>query len=302
MSDGAGGTPSRQALFVGIGCFVLWGAMPLLFIALGRMGASPWEIVGQRALWSAPWAGLLVLLARQGGHVRQAFARPGTVAWLALSAALIASGWGVFVWAVNNGHNLEASLGYYLNPLLNMAVGAAIFRERMNRFGVAAVALATVGVALQTVALGRLPMISLFLALTFLGYGLIRKKLAVEAQAGLFIECLLIAVPGVAYVIWLAHAGGGVFGRSLGPSLLMATVGPATVIPLALFAWIARRLPLSTIGFMQFIGPTMGFFIGLSLGETLPPLGIVAFAFIWAGAAMFGLGAWRTARRIQRPA
>jgi chloramphenicol-sensitive protein RarD len=293
------GGETRRALLVGFGCYVVWGLTPLLFIAMGRAGASPWAILAHRALWSAPWAGLLVLIARQGGEVRSAIADPRRLFWLILSATAISSGWGVFVWSVNNGRNIEASLGYFITPLLNMGAGALIFRERIDRFGALAIALAATGVALQTIALGHPPVIALYLAFTFWIYGLIRRQIAVEAQTGLFIECLLMTVPGLAAVIFLHGHGGDIFGRGLGPSLLMMAAGPVTVAPLALFAWTARRLPLSTFGFLQFISPTIGFLIGLGVGERLTPLGVVAFAFIWTGSAVFMLGAWRASMRLR---
>ncbi len=298
----APGETSRQALFVGVGCYALWGAMPALFIVMEHAGAAPLEILGQRAMWAAPWAFLLVLLGGQAGQAARVFARPRLLAMLALSALLIGSGWAVYVWAVTNGRNLESSLGYYITPLLNMAVGALVFRERIDRIGAAAIALAAVGVVLQTLALGHPPLIALFLAFAFWGYGIIRRQVDADAQTGLFVECLLMAGPGLAYVIWLHHAGGGIFGRSPGGSLLMATAGPATVAPLALFAWAVRRLPFSVMGFLQFIAPTIGFAIGIANGETLTPLTAVSFIFIWAGAGVFVLGAWRAARRLQKAA
>lgn len=297
----AGGS-ARQALIAGVACYLLWGAMPILFIVMGRAGATPWEILAHRAVWSAPWAGLLVLLAGQGPQVAKVFSSPRRIALLATSAAMISSGWAVYVWSVNNGRNLEASLGYYITPLLNMAAGAIFFRERIDRFGAAAIALAAIGVVLQTVALGHLPIIALYLAAAFWGYGLIRRQIDVDAQTGLFVECVLMVVPGVAYVLWLHHAGGGVFARDAGHSLLMLTTGPATVAPLALFAWTARRLPFATIGFLQFISPTIGFMVGLAVGERLNPLGVVSFGFIWAGAAVYVAGALRASMRLQVPA
>ncbi len=300
LATTAPGGPSRQALFVGVGCYALWGAMPALFIVMGHAGASPLEILGERAMWAAPWAFLLVLIAGQAGQAARVFARPRLLAMLALSALLIGSGWAVYVWAVTNGRNLESSLGYYITPLLNMGVGALVFRERIDRIGAAAIALAAIGVVLQTLALGHPPLIALFLAFAFWGYGIIRRQIDADAQTGLFVECLLMAGPGLAYVIWLHHAGGGVFGRSPGASLLMSTAGPATVAPLALFAWTVRRLPLSVMGFLQFIAPTIGFAIGIANGERLTALTAVSFAFIWAGAAAFVFGAWRATRRLQR--
>lgn len=293
----APGGPSRQALAAGVVCYLLWGFMPVLFIVMGRAGASPWEILAQRTIWSAPLAGLLVLAARQGREVLGILRNPRLLGWLALSTLLIGANWTVFVWAVNNGHNLEAALGYYINPLLNMAAGAVVFRERIDRTGRAAIALAAIGVAIQTVALGRPPLISLALAGAFCGYGLIRKRIAASAQAGLFVECLLLVGPGLAYAVWLHGHGGGLFGRSPGDSLLLSLAGPMTVVPLALFSWAARRLPFSTVGFLQFISPTIGFLTGLETGERMTAILALSFAFIWIGAATFAYGAWRAGRR-----
>ena len=272
--------------------------MPALFIAMGRAGASPWEILAQRTVWSAPLAAVLVVFARQLPEVRAIFGRPRVLGWLALSTLLIAGNWSVFIWAVNNHHNLEASLGYYINPLLNMAAGAVLFRERLDRTGAIAIALAALGVGLMTLAFGRPPLISLALAGSFCGYGLIRRQVAASAQAGLLVECLFLFGPGLACAAWLS-AHGGVFGRSPGVSLLLAAAGPMTVAPLALFSWSARRLPFSVLGFLQFISPTIGFVTGLETGERLTPLTAVSFVLIWIGAALFALGAWRAGRRLR---
>jgi chloramphenicol-sensitive protein RarD len=293
---------SRRAFLVGVFCYATWGLTPALFIAMNRAGASPWDILAHRTLWSALWAGLLVLANRRMGEARAVFTHPRRLGLLALSAAAISSGWAVFVWSVANGHNIEASVGYFITPLLNMAVGALFFRERINRIGAAAIALATVGVALQAFSLGHFPLIALFLATTFWIYGLIRKQIAVEAETGLFVECLLIMPVGLALVFWLHGQGSDIFGRSVGDTALMLSAGPATVLPLALFSWTARRLALSTFGFLQFISPTIGFLIGLTVGEQLNSLGMISFGFIWAGSAAFMFGAWRASRMIERPA
>jgi chloramphenicol-sensitive protein RarD len=295
----APGGHHRQALSAALACYIIWGAIPALFIVMGRAGAGPWEILGQRALWSTPWAGALVLLAGQGREVLAVFAKPRVLGLLCASTLLIGANWTVFVWAVNTGHNLDSSLGYYINPLFNMAIGGLVFGERIDRFGAVAIGLAALGVVIQTIAIGHLPLISLFLAITFCAYGVIRRRVDAEAQTGLFVECLLLAVPGALYIAWLHGHGGGVFDHSLGGGLLMAMTGPATVVPLALFSWTARRLPFSTMGFLQYIGPTMGFMTGVVTGEVLTPLRAVSFAFIWAGAAIFVWGAWRAARRAR---
>ena len=288
----------RPALVAGILCNLLWGGAPVLFMALGRAGADSWEIVAQRAMWSALWALPLVLLAGQWGEVRRAAGEPRTLFLLFCSASSIATGWALYVWAVNHGHNLDSSLGYYINPLMNVAAGALFFRERVGAIGAAAIGLALIGVALQTAALGQLPLISLVLATTFWIYGLIRRQVSVDAQSGLFIECAFMFPLGLAFTLFLAVRHAGVFGRELGSSLLMLLVGPITVAPLALFSWTARRLPFGVLGFLQFLSPTVGFCVGLEAGETLTPLRLASFAFIWAGAFAFAFGAWRKSRGL----
>jgi len=287
----------RPAFLAGAACYVLWGVSPLLYQAIGRAGPDAWEITGHRAVWSVLFAGALALLARQGVQVRQAFRRPRTIGLLALSTALIAVNWTLFVWAVNNGRTLETSLGYYLNPLLNMALGALLFRERIDRFGRVAIGAAAVGVLLQGIALGALPLISLALAFSFAAYGAIRKQVSVDAQTGLFIECLFLAPFGLAYVFWIGEAGHFTDGPAT--ALLLISGAVMTVAPLMLFSWAARRLPYSTMGFIQFLAPTLSFGIGVGQGEPLNALRLLSFAFIWTGAAVFAWGAWVRTRRVR---
>lgn len=285
----------RAALAAGVGCYVLWGLSPLVYQPMGAAGADAWEIMGHRALWGLVWAAGLVWMAGQARDVARVLADWRTLRWLVVSTALIATNWALFVWAVNNGHTLETSLGYYLNPLLNMALGAWLFRERISRAGLAAIGLAAVGVALQGLALGRLPVVSLTLAVTFAAYGVIRKQVRAEAQTGLFIECLLMAPFGLAWLVWLHSHGAGVFLDSPSAAFWLSMAGPATVGPLVLFAWAARRLPLTTVGFLQFIAPTLSFVIGVSQGEAFTWLRGVSFGFIWVGAAVFLWAAWTRA-------
>jgi len=290
---------SRLALGAGGLCYVIWGFVPLVFQAIGRMGVSPWELISHRILWSLPTAGLLVLLAGQGAQLRRAFRTPRTLAWLVLSSLLIAVNWTIYIWAVNTGRVLEASLGYYITPLINMAAGAVVFRERMDRLGLAAMALAAAGVAVQALALGRLPLVSVALALSFGGYGVVRKRVAAEAQTGFLIECLVVGIPAAAYLGWLSRLGGGHFGAGLGVSAWLVACGPITAVPLVLFAWAARRIPLSAMGFLQFVSPSISFVIGLAEGEAFTPLRAASFACIWAGAAVFLWGAWTRARSVR---
>ncbi|MDB5428832.1 MAG: rarD protein [Phenylobacterium sp.] len=296
MSQAEPGGESRLALAAGIGCYLMWGIVPLVFQAMGRLGISPWEILANRTVWALPMAFVFVVAARQGGQVRATLKNPRTMAWLALSALLIAANWSIYIWAVNSGRVLETSLGYYINPLIAMAAGALIFNERIDRLGALAIALAALGVAVQAVAIGRLPVVSLALAVSFGGYGIVRKRVAAAAQTGLLIECLLLAGPGLIYVLWLQSSGAGHLGSSLPATAWLLACGPVTAVPLVLFSWAARRIPLSSLGFLQFIGPTIAFFIGVAQGEAFTPLRAASFAFIWGGAAVFAYGAWRRSR------
>ncbi len=289
-------TDSRSAYIAGAACYGLWGFLPLYFHLLHQMGVGSWEMIAHRTMWSVLWAGGLVLLSRQGGQVAAVLRQPRTLAMLLLSTLAIFSNWTIYVFAVNAGHVIEASLGYYINPLMNMAVGALLFRERMTIEGKVAIGLATVGVAIQTIALGHLPIVSLGLALTFCVYGIVRKQVKADAQTGLFIECAYLALPGLAYVWHLQASGAGHYATGVPVSLLLMLAGPATVVPLALFAWSARRLPLSAVGFLQFIAPTLQFLLGVALGEAFTPLRALSFVFIWLGVAAFAYGAWKRTR------
>ncbi len=292
MPVSTGPDQGRAALLSAFGCYTLWGVMPLLFMGQAAAGFDALEILAHRALWAVPVAGLLVWLAKQGGQVLAVLASPKTLAWLVFSTVLIGVNWGVYVWATTHGATLEASLGYYINPLLNMVVGLWLFREKIDRWGWIAIGLAAVGVLFQALALGRPPWISIVLAISFATYGVIRKRVPIDAQAGLLVECLLLVPFGLAWVLWLQHTGAGVAFDSPTNTIWALANGPATVLPLALFAWSARRLPLSTIGFIQFLAPTLQFMVGVWAGEALTPLRVISFAFIWGGAAVFAAAAW----------
>lgn len=291
-------TESRSAYIAGAGCYALWGFLPLYFHLLSNLGVSSWEMIAHRSLWSVLWAGGLVLLAKQGGQVAQVLRQPKTLGVLLLSTLAIFSNWTIYVFAVNAGHVIEASLGYYINPLMNMAAGALLFRERLSTEGKVAIGFAAVGVAIQTIALGHLPIVSLGLAATFCAYAILRKQVKADAQTGLFIECAYLALPGLFYVMHLAQSGQGHFGQGGVVTGLLALAGPATVVPLALFAWSARRLPLSAIGFLQFIAPTLQFALGVVFGEPFTPLRALSFVFIWLGVAAFAYGAWKKTRPL----
>ncbi|MFZ5719669.1 MAG: EamA family transporter RarD [Pseudomonadota bacterium] len=299
MSPPSAPGEARLALSAGIGCYLIWGFVPLVFQAIGALGVGSWEMLAHRIVWSIPVAALFVWMARQGGQALAVLRRPKTLAWLFLSSLLIATNWVVFIWAVTSGRLLETSLGYYINPLVNMAAGALIFRERIDKPGQIAIGLALVGVAIQAVALGQLPWVSLVLAFSFGGYGIVRKQVAADAQTGLLVETLLVGVVAAAYIAWLQGQGGGHFDNPVTAAWLIAA-GPITAVPLVLFAWAARRVPLSLMGFFQFIAPTISFFIGVAQGEPFSQLRALSFAFIWGGAAVFMYGAWRRSRQVER--
>ena len=285
-----GAGADRAAMGSALVCYLLWGLLPILFIWAARAGAGAFEIVAWRTIWSLPCAaGLAFVVA---GRRSLAGLSRATLGLLLVSAVLIAVNWSTYVWAVAAGRTLSASLGYYLLPLLNMAIGAALFRERITWPGGVAIALAGVGVVLQGVALGAFPWVALVLALSFGAYGVVRKVAHVEALPGLLVECIILFPPAAAYAAWLGAGGHGLFGTRLDTSLLLALGGPATVVPLALFTFAARRLKLSTVAFLQFLTPTLQFMVGLEAGETLTPLRMASFAFIWAGVAVFAVRPW----------
>jgi chloramphenicol-sensitive protein RarD len=283
----------RTALTAGFGAYFLWGGLSILFMALARQEVQPWEILAHRCLWSLPWAALFVGMARAQGEVWAVLRTPRTMLWLTASAFLVSLNWAIFIFASTTGHKLDASLAYYINPLLNMAAGGLLFGERFTRAGAVAIALACIGVLLQGLAVGHPPWLALSMAVTFWGYGVIRKHVPVSAQAGLFIETLKLAPLGLAYVAWLAVTGQGHFGAGVWTTALILAAGPATAVPLALFAFAARKVPLSTMGFLQFIMPTALFAIAMATGEPMTPLRALSFAFIWGGVAVFSLGSWR---------
>lgn len=294
-------SPSFFASPIGLAilCYAVWGFAPLVYLPMKDFGAEALEIMAHRSVWALIWSGGLVLITRQFPEVLTIFRTPKVALTLLVAALMIAINWGVFVWAVTNHHTIESALGYYLNPLLNMAAGAILFKERLDNWGKAAIGLAIVGVGIQALALGHVPYIALTLALSFATYGIIRKQLAVSALAGLFVECVFLFVPSIIYLVWFEGTGQGHFFGGLSHAFWFALTGPVTVLPLFLFSYVARRLPLSTMGFIQFMAPTIAFMIGLFQGELFTPLRALSFAFIWFGAGVFAFGAWRRARQMR---
>ncbi len=279
-----------------VGAFVTWGLFPLYFIGMGDLPAL--EILAYRLFWSLPTMILVVFALQKGRALIEALKQPKTLAVLFVTTLLIAVNWGVYIYATTSGQVLAASLGYYINPLVNMALGVVILGERLTRRQTAAIALAAVGVGLQVVAVGALPWISLVLALTFGFYGLLRKRADADPVAGLTVEVTLVFPMALVYLAWIQ--GGQAWSEGAGPLAYLALAGPLTAAPLLLFAVGARRLMLSTVGAIQFIGPTLQFSIGVATGERVAPLTAFAFVFIWAGFALYVWDARRKERELRR--
>ncbi len=281
----------RRGLAFGVGAYTLWGLLPLYFKMLGPIDAG--EIVAQRVLWSALLVAALVVAARRGRALRQAFANRRALLNLIASAGFIAINWLVYVWAVLHGQVLAASLAYFLNPLLNVLLGVLLLGERMNRVQAVAIALAGAGVALfaagsSWAALG----ISLSLAISFALYGLIRKTVSVGALEGLMVETTLLAPVALGYLLWLGNGEPLAFESSRGMAGLLILAGAATTAPLLLFAAAARRLRLATMGMLQFLAPSIQFALAITVfGEALTPIRLACFALIWAGLAVYVAGA-----------
>lgn len=298
-------TPSRpllplSGLLPALGAYATWCLFPLYFALLHEV--SPFEVVAWRLLFTLPLCLVAIVALRQGAAFRAALSSPRILGALTISGLLIGTNWLSYVLAVMNGHVLAASLGYYINPLANILAGTIFLRERLTRRQWIAVALAAIGVAL--LAQGALSTlgISLAIALSFSGYGLMRKFAPVEALPGLTIESIVLLAPAIGLIGWQASTPAGLaFGTSLRLDLLLACAGPLTAIPLMLFATAARRLDFSVLGFIQFVTPTGLFLIGLFVfGEPLRPIQLVCFAFIWSAIAVFCWDILARRRALQR--
>jgi chloramphenicol-sensitive protein RarD len=286
----------------GAAAYALWGIFPLYFHLLLPAGAV--EVVVHRVVWSLLVCLLLVAALRDTGWVRPLLRAPRSLLTLAVAAVFIAANWGVYVYAVNSGHVVEAALGYFINPIVTVLVGVLLLHERLRRLQWAAVALGLVAVVVLTVDYGRPPWIALALAVSFSVYGLMKKRVGVGlgALASLTSETVLLAPFAVACLVWLELAGHGTFGQQApGHALLLASTGLATVGPLLLFAAAARRVPLTTIGLLQFTTPVLQLLCGvLLLGERVPPSRWLGFGIVWLALLLLTADSLRTARRRSR--
>jgi chloramphenicol-sensitive protein RarD len=285
----------RDGVIAGITAYTLWGFLPIYLKLVAAVPA--FEVLAHRIVWAVPFGVPIIALRRQWPEVKRALAHRRTFGLLCVSAAFIAVNWLIYILAVQRDQIFQASLGYYMNPLMYVLIGVAVFRERLRPPQTAALVLASVGVAVLTVSGGQFPYIALAVATSFTVYGVVRSRVAVGGMPGLFIETLVLAPAAMGYLLWLSWNGDGAFGFD-GPGMsgLLMLAGPFTVLPLLAFALAARRVRLSTIGIMQFISPTLQFLVGLAYGEQLTPAHVVCFVLIWLAVATFSWDAWRHRR------
>ena len=287
---------SRRGLAYGIAAYGLWGIVPVFWKLL--VGVSPIEILAHRVVWGVVALGVIVWIAGAAPALRAAMADRRTCAVMGLSGTLLVINWGTFVGAVAAGKLLDASLGYFINPLISVGLGTLVLRERLRRLQWLAIGLAVAGVVIVTWRAGRLPWISVVLATSFGAYGLVRKLAPIESLAGSTLETALLAPIAVIYLVVLAVRGDGQLGHaSVTTQLLLLGTGVVTAGPLLLFTSAARRLPLSTIGFLQYLAPTGQLVLAvLVYGERFEPERRIAFGLIWLGLAAFSVDLVRQSR------
>lgn len=289
----------RAGLMLGLGAYLLWGVMPLYFKALGAVPAT--QIVAHRIVWSLLFLVVLVALWRRWVGIGAALRQKKVLATLALTACLIAVNWLVYIYAVLSGHVLEGSLGYYLNPLVNVLMGTLLLKERLTRPQLLAVGLAGIGVAILAVGAGTGLWISLTLAGSFALYGFLRKVAPVESLEGLSVETLLLTPVALGFLLFVGARGDGGFGaHGIGTDVLLILGGAVTAVPLLLFTAAAKRLPYSTLGFLQYIAPSMQFLLAvLVFGERLTFAHGLCFGLIWTALAIFSVEGLRAAHRAR---
>lgn len=289
--------PSATGVAFAVGAYLIWGLFPVYFKAVAEVPAI--EILAHRIVWSVALLAGALMLRRRWRDVRTAFANRRLIATLGLSAAVISVNWGVFIWAVANDQILQASLGYFINPLVSVLLGVAVLGERLRTAQWTAVLLAAAGVAHQVVGVGAAPWVALILAVSFGFYGLIRKTAPIDAVAGLFVETLILSPPALGCLALLAANGSGAFGRvDWRLDGLLALAGPLTALPLILFVAGARRIRLSTVGLLQYIAPTGHFALAVFVyGEPFTGKTLVTFGCIWLALLIYTLDALFRERR-----
>ncbi len=281
----------------GISAYSLWGAFPLYWPLLEP--ANPLEIVSHRAVWTLVFCFIVLAVTKALKSTLATLKQPKIAARLFLTSLLISINWLVYIWATNNGHVVEASLGYYINPLIIIGFGVLLLKEKMRPLQWAAVAIASLGVLVLTIDNGRLPYIALALAFSWGTYGLIKKQLGLGALEGLAIETFISAFFYLAYLIYIGNQGTGQFGHSWGLTILLISAGAVTAIPLLLFNGSTNRLPFTTIGLLQYITPTLQFSVGVWVRhEEMPTARWIGFLIIWVALTTLALDLIKSSRTV----
>ncbi|WP_298450900.1 EamA family transporter RarD [uncultured Marinobacter sp.] len=282
---------TSKGVAYGLSAYIMWGCFPLYFALFE--GVPAWEVVIHRVLWSCVFLAVIVTFLKRWPPVKSALARPSKLGYVLGCAVLIAINWGVYIYAVESRQVLQASLGYFLTPLVNVGLGMLVLKESISRLQIVAVVLATIAILYQLFLLGVVPWITLVLAFSFGTYGLLRKQVALDGLSGLFVETLLLLPVGLLALATLSYAGVSHFGGSTETTLLLLSSGIVTAVPLLAFAGAARRLRLSTVGFLMYINPTIQFLIALLVfSEPLSPEKLTSFVMIWIALAMYSWSAW----------
>lgn len=282
-----------------IAAYIMWGLAPIYFKAIETIGAD--EIMVHRVLWSCILIGVFVILGRRVQTIIAVFKQPKIVYRLTISTCFLAFNWFLFIWAVNNDHLLDASLGYFINPLFNVALGIVFLHEKLRKWQLIAVLLAITGVVIQVITIGELPIISLALAGSFAIYGLIRKKLQVNSIAGLLVESSIMLPFALMYWLWFVSSPtSDLFENGWILNLLLVCAGIVTTAPLLCFTAAAKRLTLSTVGFFQYIGPSIMFLLATFIyHEPLEPAKLVTFGFIWLALIIYSIDSLKAYKSIR---
>ncbi|MGF1683033.1 EamA family transporter RarD [Photobacterium minamisatsumaniensis] len=293
---------TQRGVILALAAYTLWGIAPIYFKSLQHVSA--FEILSNRVIWSFFFLTIMIMVSKKWGNVRAILNKPKLLLMLTVTSLLVGTNWLIFIWAVNNNYMLDASLGYYINPLFNVVLGMLFLGERLRPLQWVAVALAGCGVAVQLIQFGSLPIIALALASSFGLYGLLRKKINLDAGTGLFMEtCILLPVAAI-YVLFIADSPTANWATNpMSTNLLLIAAGIVTTVPLLCFTGAATKLRLSTLGFFQYIGPSLMFLLAVTIyDESFTSDKGYTFAFIWAALVLFSLDGFKGHRKNKREA
>lgn len=292
----------RAGLLYGIGAYGMWGLVPLFWPLLKPSGAA--EILAHRMVWSLAVVGIALLALKRWGWVRELIRSPRKLGLITIAAAVITVNWGIYIWAVNSGHVVEASLGYFINPLVTIAMGVLLLKERLRPAQWAAVGTGFAAVLVLAIGYGQPPWISLTLAFSFATYGLVKKKVNIGGLESLAAETAIQFLPALGFLLWLGADGSLTFGgHGVGHAALLAATGVVTAVPLVCFGAAAIRVPLSTLGLLQYLAPVFQFLLGvLYFHEEMPAERWAGFALVWLALTCLTWDALRTARRTKAEA